>query len=67
MDDIDQAQFVEQRDLQLALTIRRPTLPATGFCHSCDAEIDWDRLFCDVECSQDYERAAASRARNGRR
>jgi len=65
-DVIDQAQFIEERERQLSLRARRPTLQPIGVCYSCDAEVDPGRLFCDCDCREDWERAEAARKREGR-
>lgn len=64
-DEADQAQFIEERDRKLALTVRQPQLPATGECHSCEAKVEAPRLFCDSSCREDWERAQAARKRAG--
>lgn len=64
-DEVDQAQFVEERDRKLALTVRQPELPFTGECHSCEAEVKPPRRFCDSSCREDWERKQAALKRAG--
>ena len=65
-DEADQAQFIEQRDLALALRQRHTTLTATGKCYSCDEPVPEGRKFCNRDCLDDFERIEASRKRGGR-
>lgn len=65
-DEADQAQFIEQRDLALALRQRHTTLPAVGRCYSCDADVPAGRKFCDRDCLDDFERVERARRLNGR-
>ena len=65
-DEADQAQFVEARDLALALRHRHTTLAATGRCYSCDEDVPDGRKFCDRDCLDDFERVEAARKRGGR-
>lgn len=32
------------------------TLQPTGECYNCDEPIDSDKLFCDADCRDDYEK-----------
>lgn len=64
-DEADQAQFVEQRDLALALRQRHTTLIATGRCYSCDEDVGPGRKFCNKDCLDDFERREAARKRAG--
>ena len=65
-DEADQAQFVEARDLALALRQRHTTLVAVGRCYSCDADVPEGRKFCGKDCLEDFERVEAARKRAGR-
>jgi hypothetical protein len=65
-DEVDQAQFVEERDRKLALQVRQPELPFTGECHSCREPVSAPRLYCDSYCREDHERELAARRRGGR-
>jgi len=65
-DDADRADRLIENHLRLALSQRsKDTLPRTGFCHSCEAEVQPEALFCDGDCKDDYERAARAQSRNG--
>jgi hypothetical protein len=68
MDDIERGQEREQADraLAIAAALNRPSLPAVGRCHNCDARVPRGAHFCDVDCRVDYERAQAAQRRNGR-
>ena len=65
-DEADQAQFIEARDLALALRQRHTTLIATGRCYSCDEPVPEGRKFCNRDCLDDFERLEAARKRGGR-
>jgi hypothetical protein len=64
-DEIDKAQFIEERDRALALRTRHATLPAIGRCYSCDEEIAEGRKFCNRDCLEDFEKREAARRREG--
>ena len=63
MDDADRAEDRIETTIQDSLdAVRRRMayreLMPTGFCHNplCNTELNNNRLFCDKECSEDYER-----------
>ncbi|MCU0922560.1 MAG: hypothetical protein MUF16_19915 [Burkholderiaceae bacterium] len=66
MDDADRASDREESQRCEALTRRMPVPQPTGFCLWCGIEVQRNRCFCDPECRDDFELAAAARARNGR-
>lgn len=43
-------------------------LQPAGFCHSplCGEAVDGNRVFCDLVCSEDWDKAQAAKARAGR-
>lgn len=59
-DEIDIANEVAQRMLDVQLAYRKPTsnLAPTGRCHWCGAEFDEDslKLFCNSECATHHHR-----------
>ena len=59
-DIIDLADAETALHLKAALSRRKPGLPRTGQCHNCEARIG-DGVFCDADCSHDYERRQANR------
>lgn len=63
MDDLDRARHYQQREIDAALTRRRPVsgLRAVGCCHWCDAPVTGERRFCDKDCADDWERRQAKR------
>jgi hypothetical protein len=64
-DDADRAQLEIDAELEHARrTARRaPKLLATGCCHNCDEPLhDRKQLFCDNDCSEDYEARERARA-----
>ena len=74
-DEADQAHELEQLALEHALSQRMkgPQLRAKGSCYNCDHPLapvrtykglEHVQLFCDQECTQDYE--AQQRARRNR-
>lgn len=60
MDDIDKGNY--QAELTLQAYIERVRKRSgfgpkpTGQCFNCDEPVDAERLFCDPECREDYER-----------
>lgn len=55
--------FVEQAEenvrraieAEIAAISKRPKLQATGTCYNCLENVDEERLFCDVDCKDDWE------------
>jgi hypothetical protein len=64
-DEADQAQFIEERDRNLALRARHATLTAIGLCYSCGDAVPEGRKFCDRDCLDDFERVERARKRGG--
>lgn len=67
MDISDQATQREEQERELALLAARhaaPPLPH-GSCNNCEAICVG--AFCDIDCSQEYDRRAAAAKRNGRK
>lgn len=58
-DPVDKASQVEeemrQRSIEAARTQQVRVKP-TGYCHNCAEAVEQPKLFCDPECSEDYER-----------
>ncbi|HEN3250036.1 TPA: hypothetical protein U5D40_002554 [Yersinia enterocolitica] len=55
-DEIDQAQKLEQLNIDIGIANRKPTMTFTGRCHfsECRQPIALG-LFCDSGCRDDYE------------
>jgi len=56
MDIYDKASEIEQRERQLALMVRKPTLPARGTCYNCDEPVRAGACYCDADCREDHEK-----------
>lgn len=56
MDDVDITQA--RMEMEESLRPRLPTvlLPRTGFCHWCDEVVPKGAVFCNRECSDEFER-----------
>lgn len=67
-DDADRADpRIEDTIADGIAEVRRSTsLIAVGFCHYCGEGILSGRLFCDVDCRDDYQHEQARRKANGR-
>ncbi|MFJ2987757.1 DUF2116 family Zn-ribbon domain-containing protein [Collimonas sp. NPDC087041] len=68
MSDIaDRAAWRIEKDLQNARAdvMKQPTLNSDGHCHFCDEQIAHERLFCDVDCRDDYDKEQAALRRTG--
>lgn len=71
-DEVDIANMQAERWLNQALANRQtgPVMPPKGRCYYCERVFEADeenagrKLFCDIDCSQDYE---AEQRRNQRR
>jgi len=59
-DDADNAQDHVERELAVALRIRRPVPAPTGCCLWCDEPAP-GRAYCSSECREDAEQAARFR------
>jgi len=70
MDEVDitvdrEAEMMEKFQREIRQAVQTPELPRTGFCHWCEEPVNPVQikgetvipLFCDSECSQDYERS----------
>lgn len=59
-DEIDHAQRTSELLLEVAIQNARPkgrALHPKGVCHFCDELLDVAaKLFCDMDCSEDYEK-----------
>ena len=53
-------------DAGLAAARRVPELQPDCRCHFCDEVVAAERLFCDVDCRDDYQREQAALKRAGR-
>lgn len=70
-DDADIAQhhseqIEEFRRKQIKANAERRELNPNGFCHECDEEVPEDRLFCDIDCRDTYEKRRRADIYNGR-
>lgn len=66
-DEADFADFLQQQRLDSAIAaVRNKTapLPARGQCHHCGEHVEGVALFCDVNCSTDFDRATSALMRN---
>jgi hypothetical protein len=69
-DEVDLAFEAQERHLSMAIAAQRRAggrqLKATGSCHWCGNDQDLGvRLFCDADCSGDWERADSLRRKQG--
>jgi len=60
-DIIDDANDQAEMILAISLRERKPVLPRIGCCHNCEHPLPMDRLFCDADCAQDWEKREARR------
>ncbi len=59
MDEIDRAQEHAEEILKRAILLaasRTRQLTPKGRCYNCEERIPKGRLFCDLDCSHDYDR-----------
>jgi hypothetical protein len=56
-DIADIAYDLQEAELNFALHMRRkgPILRPVGTCYYCDQDVTGNRLFCDKDCSKDWE------------
>lgn len=68
-DEADLAQCEEELHLKLAMQAQAnaPRLSATGYCRDplCETDLPEGRLFCGVECRDNFDRMADSARRRG--
>lgn len=57
-DEIDRASDLEtaERDALIAAIRARPSMPCVGHCYNCGSEVANNILFCDSDCSKDYQK-----------
>jgi hypothetical protein len=70
-DEVDLAFEAQERHLSMAIAAQRRAgshrLQASGSCHWCgNVEQMGSRLFCDSECSRDWDREDSLRRKQGR-
>mgnify|MGYP007126760300 CR=1 FL=1 len=47
--------ILQKANLQAALKATEPKLLPNGLCHNCLEVVEDKKLFCDLDCSYDYE------------
>lgn len=65
MDDVDHAQHQEELQREAAAARRLPMLPACGACHNCGESMPPGRLFCDLDCRNDWQLMQDAKKRAG--
>jgi RNA polymerase-binding transcription factor DksA len=61
-DEIDKANEVAEVELQARLSKRYKQVEPTGHCFNCDEKLPpGRRLFCDLDCKEDWERRSRIR------
>ena len=65
MDVFDRATELEEKQRDVALKMRKPTLIPAGSCHYCDSVLRAGLLFCDTDCRDDWQHEQDARSRNG--
>lgn len=68
MDVIDRASIEEENILKSHLVVARKNkfhLEPTGYCRYCDEKVEGAKLFCNCDCSTDYEKEQAQLRRSG--
>lgn len=57
MDDADRAQEHMEREeaLRRKYAPKERQLQPTGHCYNCEREVAAPKLFCDAECTQEFE------------
>lgn len=70
-DDADIAQknsehFDEIRRRQIQENAKKRELHPNGHCHECDEDVPEERLFCDIDCRDTYEKRRRADIYNGR-
>lgn len=66
-DEADFADHLQQQRLDNAIAAVRSKpapLPPRGQCHHCGEHVEGSALFCDSNCSVDFDRATAAEMRN---
>ena len=69
MDEADLASISEDQHRMSSLNAQskhKPQLHPIGVCHYCDAVVGEKQLFCDVDCSTDWEHMEKQKRQLGR-
>lgn len=64
-DDADKAQEIIDKMNEQAALLRKPELKFIGFCHNCGEWVAPGRIFCSIECRDDWQREENAKRRNG--
>ena len=65
-DIFDQAAELEEKQREIALSFRNPTLPACGVCHFCMEVVGGNKLFCNSDCRNDWQKDNDRKKREGK-
>lgn len=65
-DDEDRASEHEEQFRAQALTYREPELLPIGSCYWCESVVSVNKIFCCVECRDDWQRVRDAQKRAGR-
>jgi hypothetical protein len=65
-DQFDRATEIEEMHRDIALTFRNPTLPACGVCHFCTEIVEGNKLFCNADCRNDWQKDKDRKKREGK-
>jgi hypothetical protein len=70
MDEADRAQehyepFLAARIAQAGRAAEKARLSPVGRCYNCDTALRGALLFCDADCTEDFEAERRARARSG--
>lgn len=64
-DEADMANDMAELSLQMALrnVNSGPKLQPNGLCYYCESHVEGEKLFCDKDCADDYEKEQRLRKR----
>lgn len=70
-DVLDVASFLESEQINNSIKIAQANLMAKkispkGKCHNCGEKVDAKKLFCDKDCTEDYELRLRSKKQNAK-
>ena len=65
-DEADKAQDVIDRMNEQAALLRKPELHYMGFCHNCGEYVEAGRIFCCIDCRDDWQHEQDAKRRNGK-
>jgi predicted nucleic acid-binding Zn ribbon protein len=65
-DIFDQATELEEKQREIALSFRNPTLTPCGACYNCGEALSGTMVLCGSECREDFDARQRMKQREGK-